>query len=462
MTTYYWVGGGSSTNWNATANTNWSLASGGSNNAAVPSTGDTAIFDGNSGSGTVALNVAVSLVSLDFLGFAGTFSHSAAITATITASASAAVALRFSTGMTYTPAALTSIILFNNTTTSNTVNFTSGNQRLAALTCNNTAGGTTQQQDSLSINAVLNSTFTLTAGTWDSYNAGANYAFTAIEFFSSNSNTRKFIQGGLVTLCGNVASNQSIFNTATVTGMTWLNSGGGTITILAPTSSTTIGCNIGVSNLSGLPAITFNPTTSAPCAIALSTSMSVPAFTFGAGWTLQAAQSGVTITAAIVTFNGTQAAPCAMTCIANASQVQLVCSTSFTAVYTAIGYVSVTGAPTVSINNSLQFGPTPGLTFTNSLNASGTLVNVANAMPRGTATSGGSTTSIPTSAFGLSLTNTTQLVGRGILFDIGTITGGLQCAQTVITGHTTGATPTFTVSPALPTTPAAGDLFTLD
>lgn len=49
--TRFWVGGGSSTAFNATANTNWSASSGGANNASVPTTGDTAIWDGNSGAG---------------------------------------------------------------------------------------------------------------------------------------------------------------------------------------------------------------------------------------------------------------------------------------------------------------------------------------------------------------------------------------------------------------------------
>ena len=50
--TCYWVGGGSSTNWSATSNTNWSLVSGGANNAGPPVTGDTVVFDANSGTGT--------------------------------------------------------------------------------------------------------------------------------------------------------------------------------------------------------------------------------------------------------------------------------------------------------------------------------------------------------------------------------------------------------------------------
>jgi len=46
----FWVGGGSSANWNATVNTNWSGTSGGANNASVPGSSDTAQFDTNSNS----------------------------------------------------------------------------------------------------------------------------------------------------------------------------------------------------------------------------------------------------------------------------------------------------------------------------------------------------------------------------------------------------------------------------
>jgi hypothetical protein len=49
----YWVGGGSSTNWNATANTNWSATSGGANNASVPTSADIAFFDGLGNSNAV-------------------------------------------------------------------------------------------------------------------------------------------------------------------------------------------------------------------------------------------------------------------------------------------------------------------------------------------------------------------------------------------------------------------------
>jgi len=50
MANRYWVGG--SGTWNATSTTNWSTSSGGASGASAPNTGDAAIFDANSNTGT--------------------------------------------------------------------------------------------------------------------------------------------------------------------------------------------------------------------------------------------------------------------------------------------------------------------------------------------------------------------------------------------------------------------------
>lgn len=55
MATRYWVGGGSSANWNATGNTNWGTATATQDNASVPGAGDDVIFDsGYTGSCTAS------------------------------------------------------------------------------------------------------------------------------------------------------------------------------------------------------------------------------------------------------------------------------------------------------------------------------------------------------------------------------------------------------------------------
>lgn len=72
----YWVGGGSSANWNATANTNWASTSGGANNASVPTSADDVFFDGAGTNG----NTNCTATGADCL----TFTRSDGYTSTIT------------------------------------------------------------------------------------------------------------------------------------------------------------------------------------------------------------------------------------------------------------------------------------------------------------------------------------------------------------------------------------------
>lgn len=84
------------------------------------------------------------------------------------------------------------------------------------------------------------------------------------------------------------------------------------------------------------------------------------------------------------------------------------------------------------------------------------------AIGRGTCAGGGSTTSIPTSAFSLGGSGVVsgQFDGRTIIFDANTTTASLRGQGTAIIGNTAGANPTFTVAAStLTTVPAAGDTF---
>lgn len=69
MALRYWVTGGSG---NYDSTTNWSTSSGGASGASVPTTADDAIWDVNSGAGTVAINVASVAKSVNFTNFTGT------------------------------------------------------------------------------------------------------------------------------------------------------------------------------------------------------------------------------------------------------------------------------------------------------------------------------------------------------------------------------------------------------
>jgi hypothetical protein len=79
---------------------------------------------------------------------------------------------------------------------------------------------------------------------------------------------------------------------------------------------------------------------------------------------------------------------------------------------------------------------------------------------RGTAAGGGSTTSIPTSAFSPAGAILDQFVGRIITFDADTGTVALRGQSTDITASSNVATPTFTVS-SMTTAPASGDTFSV-
>jgi hypothetical protein len=88
------------------------------------------------------------------------------------------------------------------------------------------------------------------------------------------------------------------------------------------------------------------------------------------------------------------------------------------------------------------------------------LAKTTGAIVRGTATTGASTTSIPTSAFSPSGAATDQFKGKIITFDRDTTTTALRGQSTDITGSSNSATPTLTVT-ALTTAPASGDTFSI-
>jgi hypothetical protein len=79
----FWVGGGSSQNWNATSNTNWSATSGGSNNATVPGSSDDVTFNGAGGSGNTnsTISATITILSLNITsGYTATMTHNAVVT----------------------------------------------------------------------------------------------------------------------------------------------------------------------------------------------------------------------------------------------------------------------------------------------------------------------------------------------------------------------------------------------
>jgi hypothetical protein len=80
MASKYWVGGGASTNWDATGNTNWSDTDGGANNATVPAAGD-AVFLKSSANCVINVNTPA-LLAFDMTGYTGTLSGTSALQCT--------------------------------------------------------------------------------------------------------------------------------------------------------------------------------------------------------------------------------------------------------------------------------------------------------------------------------------------------------------------------------------------
>ena len=202
--TRYWVGTGSTANWNATANTNWSTSSGGSNNASVPTTTDDVCFDANSPAGTISASTAIN--SIDMTGFTHTLTWNSSVALTIdgngvTAKLAGTVSFTGSTGT----------IIF--TGTSGTTLFTSGGNTPGGITVNG-AGGTVQLQDNLSLNVSAGS-ITLTTGTLDTNGK----TVTAGTLSSSNSNTRALTLGATDFKLNN-AGTGTPWNIATSTNMT--------------------------------------------------------------------------------------------------------------------------------------------------------------------------------------------------------------------------------------------------
>lgn len=212
----FWVGGGTSTNWDASPTTNWANTSGGAGNQTVPVAGDSVFFDGNSGTGAAVWNTAISLATLDCTGSKNLVTHNS-ILLTIS---SGNLVLPTGAGGTYTAVSSSSQFTFSGT--SGTQRITTNGGKPGNITLNG-VGGTFQLQDNLAMLVNNSAIINLTAGTWDSQ------SFTvSAPFFSSASATsvRAMVGSGAYTIgAGNS------------TGGIWNISAGGTLTITSFTSN---------------------------------------------------------------------------------------------------------------------------------------------------------------------------------------------------------------------------------
>lgn len=217
----FWVGGGSSTNWNATSNTNWSASSGGANNATVPGSSDTATFDGAgaSGNGNSIVSAVITVGALTF---------TSGYTATVTVNASITCAGNFTdhTAHSWAGSAIlqittSSTITSNGQTWPNQVVF-SGSGATKTLVGNWVIGGVlTVQTNAQIINHTTSETITAAgytssaaaSGTIDVILSGGTWSGSAAITFNS------LTFAGNVTVSGGVAFNTGslIYSSGTVT-----------------------------------------------------------------------------------------------------------------------------------------------------------------------------------------------------------------------------------------------------
>lgn len=162
MAARYWVGG--SATWDATAGTKWATVDGGVGGATVPTSADDVYF--TAASGAVSVTPSVSMcANLNFTGFTGSFIGTLGISVygNFTASSS----------MTWTNTGTISIF--------GTCALTSAGKTFGSLQLMNTPSNVTLQ-DALNLSSAL----TITAGTFTTN----NYAVTATQLVSTNSNVR--------------------------------------------------------------------------------------------------------------------------------------------------------------------------------------------------------------------------------------------------------------------------------
>ena len=253
----YWVGGGSSSNFNATAPTNWSATSGGVGNASVPGASDGVTFDG-AGTGNTAAVVSATITVLSFTvtsGYTNTITHNAVLTVAGNVTLNTSYTIAGSSGMTISAA---STITSGGKTWPNVMTWSgdntktiSGNLTVSRLltvssltTLNQTgtdtlilAGGLTNSSGAISGTARIK----LTGGTWT---GGASSAISNNLDFAGNITLGTNVSFGgvsctLTYISGTITTTSS---TLTLAGISTLNTNG--ITFNNITVGASIFCTI--------------------------------------------------------------------------------------------------------------------------------------------------------------------------------------------------------------------------
>jgi hypothetical protein len=210
----YWVGGGSSSAWSAITNTNWGSASGGVNNASVPTSADDVTFDGAGVNGNTnsLISSSFTILSLNITsGYTRTMTHNTDLivagnlTLTTGYTISGSSRLRIS--------AASSAINMNGKTWPNIMEF--GGSVTATLNSNLTVNGGIVLVNTATLNKATTQIITTTGITMT---AGYNFTSTA----------DVYLNGGSWSGLGNY--NTSIFLNGNVTIIGTVNYGTGTLT----------------------------------------------------------------------------------------------------------------------------------------------------------------------------------------------------------------------------------------
>ena len=217
MADRYWVGGTAS--WDATAGSKWALTSGGAGGQAVPTTSDAVFFDAASGAVTCTVTSSSSCASLDFTGFTGTFAG----TGQVTSFGNTTIA----SGMTWTHSGTLNYLQASVKT------FTSNGKAITSQISISAASAELSLADALSTTGAI----TVTQGTFTTN----NYAVTATQLSSSNSNTRTINLGSSTVTLSIIGA---AINFGTQTNLTF-NAGTSTV-ILSATSAPAIVAGVGV------------------------------------------------------------------------------------------------------------------------------------------------------------------------------------------------------------------------
>ena len=183
----YWVGGGSSVNWNATGNTNWAGSSGGAGNQSVPTSTDDVFFDTTASPATISATITI-LSFTKTSGYTGTITRSAVLTVAGNFTDNTAGTWAGSSGLTISAA---STMTSGGVTwgapltfTSSAIKTLSGNWSVTLFTCSTAAGVLNKTASeiltctngiTMNVSLTGNSNITITGGTWTPSGSSANF-----------------------------------------------------------------------------------------------------------------------------------------------------------------------------------------------------------------------------------------------------------------------------------------------